>query len=176
MTINLNKVSGKEFSIFIRIPEWDENMKVNVNGINTSFENNYGYAKLTRAWQEQDEISLIFDFEPRLVRSISKVRYNIQRACVFRGPLLYCLESVDNGPHLNQILLSQDQKFELVDDDLSEGCISLSGDMIRLKDSKDVLYSTTKPELIKTKIKMIPYFLWANRGENEMLVWINEKS
>ena len=93
----------------------------------------------------------------------------------FRGPLLYCVESVDNGSHLNQILLSQDQKFELVDDDLTEGCISLYGDMLRLKDSKDTLYSTSKPNLSKTKTKMIPYYLWANRGENEMLVWLNEQ-
>ena len=63
----------------------------------------------------------------------------------------------------------------LVDDDLTEGCISLYGDMLRLKDSKDALYSTSKPDLIKFKTKMIPYFLWANRGENEMLVWLNEK-
>ena len=175
VTINLNKVSRKEFSIYIRIPEWDENMKININGINTSFEKNNGYAKLTRTWEEKDKISLSFDFQPRIVRSISKVRYNVQRACVFMGPLLYCVESVDNGSHLNQILLSQDQKFELVDDDLTEGCISLYGDMLRLKDSKDDLYSTSKPDLIKTKIKMIPYYLWANRGENEMLVWLNEK-
>ena len=85
------------------------------------------------------------------------------------------MESIDNGSYLNQILLSQDQKFELVDDDYTEGCISLNGEMIRLKDSKDILYSTSKPDLIKTKVKMIPYFLWANRGENEMLVWLNEK-
>ena len=47
--------------------------------------------------------------------------------------------------------------------------------MLRLKDSKDALYSTSKPVLIKFKTKMIPYYLWANRGENEMLVWLNEK-
>ena len=82
-------------------------MKVNINGINTSFEKNNGYAKLTRSWEEEDKISLNFDFQPRLVRSISKVRYNVQRACVFRGPLLYCVESIDNGSYLNQILLNQ---------------------------------------------------------------------
>jgi hypothetical protein len=86
------------------------------------------------------------------------------------------MESIDNGTYLNQILMNQDQKLEAVDDELFEGCISLSGDMIRLNDSTDVLYSSSKPEFRKTKVKLIPYFLWANRGENEMLVWINEKS
>lgn len=174
--LTLNKVSGKEFSLFIRVPEWDQNMKVEINGNNVSFKKIKGYAQIKRTWKESDEVSLSFDLKPRVVRSLSKVRYNVQRACVFRGPLLYCMESIDNGPYLNQILMNQDQKLEAVDDELFEGCISLSGDMIRLNDSTDVLYSSSKPELRKTKVKLIPYFLWANRGENEMLVWINEKS
>ena len=174
--LTLNKVSGKEFSLFIRVPEWDQNMKVGINGNNVSFKKIKGYAQIKRTWKEGDEVSLSFDLKPRVVRSLSKVRYNVQRACVFRGPLLYCMESIDNGPYLNQILMNQDQKLEAVDDELFEGCISLSGDMIRLNDSTDVLYSSSKPELRKTKVKLIPYFLWANRGENEMLVWINEKS
>ena len=174
--LTLNKVSGKEFSLFIRVPEWDQNMKVEINGNNVSFKKIKGYAQIKRTWKEGDEVSLSFDLKPRVVRSLSKVRYNVQRACVFRGPLLYCMESIDNGPYLNQILMNQDQKLEAVDDELFEGCISLSGDMIRLNDSTDVLYSSSKPELHKTKVKLIPYFLWANRGENEMLVWINEKS
>jgi len=174
--LTLNKVSGKEFSLFIRVPEWDQNMKVEINGNNVYFKKIKGYAQIKRTWKEGDEVSLSFDLKPRVVRSLSKVRYNVQRACVFRGPLLYCMESIDNGPYLNQILMNQDQKLEAVDDELFEGCISLSGDMIRLNDSTDVLYSSSKPELRKTKVKLIPYFLWANRGENEMLVWINEKS
>ena len=72
--------------------------------------------------------------------------------------------------------MDQEQKFKLVNDELSKDCISLSADMNRLKDSTKILYSTSKPELCKTKVKLIPYFLWANRGESEMLVWINEKS
>jgi len=173
--LTLNKVSNKEFSLFIRVPEWDQNMKVGINGNNVSFNKIKGYAQIKRTWKEGDEVSLSFDLKPRVVRSLSKVRYNVQRACVFRGPLLYCIESIDNGPYLNQILMNQDQKLEEVDDELFEGCISITGDMIRLNDSTDVLYSSSKPELHKTKVKLIPYFLWANRGENEMLVWINEK-
>ena len=173
--LTLNKVSGKEFSLFIRVPEWDQNMEVLINGNNVSFKKIKGYAQIKRTWKEGDEVSLSFNLKPRVVRSLSKVRYNVQRACVFRGPLLYCIESIDNGPYLNQILMNQDQKLEAVDDEIFEGCISITGDMIRLNDSTDVLYSSSKPELHKTKVKLIPYFLWANRGENEMLVWINEK-
>ena len=173
--LTLNKVSGKEFSLFIRVPEWDQNMKVGINGNKVSFKKIKGYAQIKRTWKEGDEVSLSFNLKPRVVRSLSKVRYNVQRACVFRGPLLYCIESIDNGPYLNQILMNQDQKLEAVDDEIFEGCISITGDMIRLNDSTDVLYSSSKPELHKTKVKLIPYFLWANRGENEMLVWINEK-
>jgi DUF1680 family protein len=173
--ITLRKVSGREFSLFIRIPEWDPKMKIEVNGENVSFQTNNGYAQIKRTWQEGDEVSLSFNFEPGLVRSNAKVRYNMRKACVFRGPLLYCMESADNGPYLNKVLINEDQKFEVMnDDDLFKDCKSLSGKIKRFTNSTENLYSISKPELNDSKVKLIPYFLWANRGENEMLVWINE--
>ena len=173
--LTLKKVSGKEFSIFIRIPEWESNLNVEVNGKIVSFQSENGYARIKKKWEEGDFVSLSFNFEPRLVRSNASVRYNIRRVCVFRGPLLYCLESIDNGPNLNQILITENQKIEVMTDDaLTPGCITLSGNFKRIQSTTDNLYSTLKPELNDSKTKLIPYFLWANRGENEMLVWINE--
>ena len=52
-------------------------MKIEVNGENVSFQTNNGYAQIKRTWQEGDEVSLSFNFEPGLVRSNAKVRYNI---------------------------------------------------------------------------------------------------
>ena len=44
----------------------------------------------------------------------------------------------------------------------------------KFEDNKN-LYFSEKPSLNETNIKFIPYYCWSNRGENEMLVWINEK-
>ncbi|WP_420490453.1 hypothetical protein [Neobacillus niacini] len=37
------------------------------------------------------------------------------------------------------------------------------------------LYSTSEHQTQTVSIKAIPYYAWCNRGEGEMMVWINEK-
>ncbi len=44
---------------------------------------------------------------------------------------------------------------------------------LRLDDSKEELYATQKFSAKSVPLKAIPYFAWNNRGEGEMLVWIN---
>ena len=43
----------------------------------------------------------------------------------------------------------------------------------KFKDT-DNLYLQDKPDMMETSLKFIPYYCWSNRGENEMLVWVNE--
>ena len=40
--------------------------------------------------------------------------------------------------------------------------------------SEESLYSTDPGTLTATTVKAVPYALWGNREQGEMLVWINE--
>jgi DUF1680 family protein len=165
---------NKDTTIYFRIPSWDKNMNININGSKIDYAIVNGYAKINRSWQKSDVIELFFDFAPRYVRTNPNVRYNIGRACLFRGPILYCLEEHDNGKYLNKLLLdpnnSIDEKIEKIN---SENIISLTSKGFKFKDTNN-LYLQDKPEMMETSLKFIPYYCWSNRGENEMLVWINE--
>ena len=55
----------------------------------------------------------------------------------------------------------------------SEDIISLSINGSKFDDTNE-LYIKDKPKLLDAYLKFIPYYLWSNRGENEMLVWVNE--
>ena len=55
----------------------------------------------------------------------------------------------------------------------SQNVTSLFTKGYKLKDTKK-LYIEKKLSLVEKIINFIPYYLWSNRGENEMLVWINE--
>jgi hypothetical protein len=150
-------------------------MKVSINYEQFKYSVVNGFAEINRKWKKEDKIELNFDFSPKLLRSNSNVRYNIRKACLFRGPILYCLEGVDNGDKLNQIIVNSDSKFEQKNEKIADlDIISLSTKASRIQ-SNDDLYSEEKPILKETEIKFIPYYTWSNRGENEMLVWINEK-
>ena len=47
---------------------------------------------------------------------INDVKYNVRKACLFRGPVLYCLEENDNGKYLNKFVIDADNSFDEVDD------------------------------------------------------------
>jgi len=173
--IEILEVNNDESIIYFRIPSWDKNMKISINGSNIDYEVFNGYAKVKKVWDKGDIVELSFDFTPRFVRSNPNVRFNVRRTCLFRGPVLYCLEEVDNGKYLNKILIDTSISLSESNEKInSENIISLNTSGFKFEDNKN-LYFSEKPSLNETNIKFIPYYCWSNRGENEMLVWVNEK-
>ena len=172
--INVLNSNNKETFIYFRIPSWDQKTKILINDEEINYETFNGYAKIYRKWKAGDKIELKFDFTPRFVRTNPNVRYNIRKACIFRGPILYCLEEKDNGKNLNNIMIDSlndiDEKNIKIN---SQNVTSLFTKGYKLKDTKK-LYIEKKLSLVEKNINFIPYYLWSNRGENEMLVWINE--
>ena len=172
--INILKSNNKKSYIYFRIPSWDKNMKIKINGKKIKYEILKGYAKIKYLWKKGDKIELFFNFEPRLVRTNPNVRYNIRKACLFRGPVLYCLEEKDNGKNLNKFMLDSSNNITEKNINInSQKIISLLTKGYLYKDTKK-LYLNDKPKYSKKNIKFIPYYKWSNRGENEMLVWVNE--
>ena len=173
--INILQSNNKESYIYFRIPSWDKNMKIFINRKKIKYEIFNGYAKIKNFWKKGDEIQLFFNFEPRFIRANPNVRYNVRKACLFKGPVLYCLEEKDNGKNLNKIMI--DSSKPVIEKNINinfHKIISLSTKGYVYKDTKK-LYLNDKPKFSKKNIKFIPYYKWSNRGENEMLVWINEK-
>ena len=172
--IEIINSQNKDSTIYFRIPSWDKNILISLNGSKTNYEVVNGYAKISKIWQKDDVIELTFDFSPRFVRSNPNVRYNVRKACLFRGPILYCLEEKDNGQYLNKLVLNTNNNIEEKDEKInSEDIISLTVKGFKFEDI-DNLYIHDKLNMNETSLKFIPYYCWSNRGENEMLVWINE--
>ena len=92
-----------------------------------------------------------------------------------RGPLVLCVEEIDNGDQLGLLRLPKvSQLTERFDADLLGGTVVIEGKAERLQPVNDELYSSAEPEVTLTTIKAVPYCLWNNRGEGEMRVWIRE--
>ena len=173
--IKILNSNNKETIIYFRIPSWDRKTKILINGEEINYITFNGYAKIYKKWKAGDKIELKFDFTPRFVRTNPNVRYNIRKASIFRGPILYCLEEIDNGKNLNRFVIDSNNSFNEKEDKInSENIISLSINGSKFDDTNE-LYIKDKPKLSDAYLKFIPYYLWSNRGENEMLVWINEK-
>ena len=53
--------------------------------------------------------------------------------------------------------------------------IDAKGTRTDADDFGEALYCTAnRPGEVECNIRLIPYYAWANRGEGEMRVWLNE--
>ncbi|MCL2084348.1 MAG: glycoside hydrolase family 127 protein [Oscillospiraceae bacterium] len=149
------KVSGGRFKLYLRKP-------------------GKGYEILERDWQG-DIVKIKLDMSPRLVYCDTRVQSNIGKAAVMRGPLVYCAEQADNGGNLGGYALPAGTAFKECPppEGLPSESVALETKAFRYTSNQTGLYSETAPLLEPAALKLIPYHLWANRGENEMRVYLN---
>lgn len=168
------------FTLALRIPAWCRNPGLRVNGktirisISTS-----GYLRLARDWQWGDEIELLLPMPVEEIEAHPRVRHNCGRAALQRGPLVYCLEEIDNGPDLNDIALMKNPHWKVrFERRLLGGIPVIMGQAVRRsgKTWKNRLYQPVQSSYEKRIVKAVPYCLWNNRGEGEMLVWIRKNT
>ena len=97
---------------------------------------------------------------------------------VRRGPIVYCLESVDLPNHVGimDVMISSEAQFQdrYVKNLLGGVTILKTKANVRTGDNWDkTLYRRISPQEPKdVDIRLIPYYAWGNRGDGEMTVWI----
>jgi DUF1680 family protein len=178
--LKINADQPTLFTLKLRIPSWCTDPILKVNGevleSTSSFED--GYFTLERVWSGNDEIDLQLPMQVKRIRSNPLVRENAGRVALQYGPIVYCLEEVDNGPNLRDISLPRRSQLSArYVDDLLGGVILIEGSGFRTDPTTvgERLYTDQEPRRIPCKITAVPYFAWANRSPGEMTVWIREE-
>jgi len=155
LMIKLN--SSSKFALHLRIPSWAESTDIKINGVKFEEKISKGtYLELHRNWNDSDKIELSFHTEPILIKGNPRIRNNRDRAAISYGPLIYCLEQIDNrNIDIFKAQISKKPNFEIsYDSDLLGGINIIKGDLSSGK-----------------KFMAIPYYAWLNRGPNKMQVW-----
>ena len=156
-------------NIAVRIPGWCENYSVTVDGKNESFNVVNGYAIFNNLPSES-VLVLDFDMTPFIVYPTSKIKDYISRATVQRGPVVYCAEGADNDFPIMSFRLNTDTEFEEEYSEFySAYTLTATG---RMPVEKEELYSRQKEEMKDAKIRLIPYFGFANNDESDMEVFL----
>ena len=177
--ITVNQATGQSFGIALRIPGWADGYSLLVNGEKQQTLVNCGYVLLRRQWQAGDQIVLELPLQPRLWQANPQVRADCQRVVVKRGPLVYCMEEKDNGSSLHLLKISETAAFtEAWREDLFGGIVQLRTGGFREERgawNRQLYQPYRQTKYREQEITLIPYYCWANRGENEMLVWLYKK-
>lgn len=180
------------FTLALRIPGWCTSYQVSllgaahnpisgseaITGLDASeYTIKDGYLYITRKWKESETLTLDFPMEIQVWNANPNVREDIGRAAVTRGPITYCLEEVDNGSDLHLITLdwnapAQVRDFTVCGEPVKE--ILMQGfKEDKEKEAPQRLYRPVQTaEKSPVTLRFIPYYTWANRGENEMSVWV----
>lgn len=177
--LSINPETKGLFTVALRIPDWCENpeLQVNEKKINVAAVVKNGYVYIKREWEQEDQIELLLPMPVKRMRSHPSIRGNAGKVALQRGPIVYCIEEVDNGTNLSNIYLTDNDSFEATfEGDLLEGVVTVEGDAIRIKLNswENQIYSSKSCEKTPLKLKAVPYYAWCNRKPGEMLVWINE--
>jgi DUF1680 family protein len=168
------------FSLFLRIPGWSRNVKIEVNG--EPFEGDVKpgtYVEISRLWKPGDRVQLSLPIHIKRVISHPFVMENADRVALMRGPLVYCVEQADNpGFDVWKLLLPWDSNLE--DEwksDLLNGIVIIRGKGLvdETEGFEEQLYLYADEVASKMRLARfvaIPYFAWANREAGPMTVWL----
>lgn len=153
---SLKKPMEKE--IRLRIPRWCKKYTIAING--ERVENipvDKGFAVIGRKWKNSDRLTLTLDMPVEVIEDDARVRENTGKRAVQRGPLIYCMEEVDNK-FFDELSLTKDTKFkESFEPDLLKGVVAINA------------------SVNSDSIRFVPYYAWDNREPGQMKVWINYK-
>jgi DUF1680 family protein len=138
-------------------------VSLTVNGEPVLYETEKGYAVISREWNPGDVVGFSIPMEIRRVEANALVKDDSAKVAIERGPIVYCLEGVDNGPNLMKLALPDSSKLRAIfhPEELT-GVVTISGGAVVVEGKKEQAQ----------KITAIPYFVWDNRGINEMKVWL----
>ncbi len=169
--ITVESEAARPFAINVRIPGWARNQPIpsdlyrfattldtpvslQVNGEAVPVKPAAGYVRLERAWESGDSIELRLPMPVRRVLANEQVKDDAGRVALERGPLVYCVEGIDNGGTVSKVALADTAALE------TEPRPDLLGGVTVVKG----------PGLVA-----IPYYAWSNRGEGDMQVWLPRK-
>jgi DUF1680 family protein len=172
------------FALMLRIPGWCAKATLVVNGVPVEEALTPGtYAKLDREWSSGDTVELTLEMPVQIIESHPLVEETRNHLAVKRGPVVYCLESVDlpDGVDITQVGLTRTTKLTPAQDASFDG---ISDEIRVLKGHIPViesqawtgqLYRPAAPSTVREiETQLIPYFAWDNRGKSEMSVWLPE--
>ena len=181
--ITVTPAEPTEFTFFLRIPGWTDTAQVNVNGKPVAGATPGQYLPIRRRWTAGDAVRMQLNMNPQLLEANAQVIENNGRVAVQRGPLVYCLEQIDQpeGVPLRDVALnlgpkSSAQFREEFRNDLLGGIVLLRHAGAAYGESAEqgrlyFRYSSEPRKSQSVSLTFIPYYAWANRTATPMQVW-----
>jgi DUF1680 family protein len=178
VNIIITPEKAQRFTLKLRIPGWAQNTPlpgslysytvasndkpaITVNGKEIKYDTQLGYAAISRKWEAGDTITIKLPLTIRHVIARDEVKDDRGKAALECGPIVYCVEGIDNGNKLDNFTLPDNADLRVERrNDLLNGVNIITGN-VPSNDGHG-----------KLKLTAIPYYAWSNRGAGTMKVWL----
>jgi uncharacterized protein len=156
----------------LRVPGWCHQATVKLNGQPVDARPELGYVTLSRTWQPGDVVTLSLDMPVERVYADPHVKADIGRVAIQRGPIVYCLDGVDNDGQVRNFVLPRVAMLKATFvPDLLGGVVVVRGEGLRIGGEAT---DEAELEVKKVKFQAVPYYAWDNRAPGQMVVWLPE--
>jgi len=178
ITVRVRDTDGAPWALSLRVPEWAGQVALHhPDGEQVA---DPGIVRVRRAWEVGDEIRLHLPVQPRWTRPDPRIDAVRGSVTIERGPLVYCLESVDQPDLMLDEVAVDTSKLpvEASTAGLPEPARALRSYGLHNTGSPSpwpygphrvgTRQSSPEPDALT----WIPYYLWGNRGLSTMRVWV----
>lgn len=177
INITITPEKPRQFTLKLRIPGWAQNTPlpgglysyintvsdkpvITVNGEKINFTTHLGYAAITRKWKAGDTVKIKLPMNIRHVIAREEVQDDRGKAALEFGPIVYCVEGVDNG-NIDNFILPDNVALKVEKrSDLLNGVNVITGG-VPFRNDHGLL-----------KFTAVPYYAWSNRGAGTMKIWL----
>lgn len=162
------------FDLLLRKPGWCPSATLQVNDAAAELNERNGYIRLARSWRPGDGVRLHLSMPVQRIQANPAVRNDVGRVALQRGPLIYCIEALDQSAALPQLSVrSHPEPAERWNEKLLDGVATViaPGEAHAALDWSDSLYQPAGQKR-DTQLHAVPYFAWDNREACPMTVWI----
>ncbi|GAB3642486.1 glycoside hydrolase family 127 protein [Spirosoma arcticum] len=185
--LTVNPAKPVAYALHLRLPGWARNVPapgglyrfadstatapvtVLLNGKPVVYREEKGYAVIDRTWKKGDVVELTLPMVVRQVVSRREVKANQDRAALQRGPLVYCVEGIDNSGLAWNIVVPVNATFTTQPQQvLDEPVVAIRANLSVAEPAAD----GQSVQLTPRSVMAIPYYTWANRGNSPMQVWL----
>ena len=163
-------LKGKQLAI--RVPGWCDDYRIEMNGQLVNASPVRGYVYLDCA---ADQVSVTADFmmDVQLIVANANVRDDAGRAALMRGPIVYCIEGVDNPGGLNTLMIDAHLDAQHLPLDFCPlPGLSVRGWRRALSDPNALYQKLQSAKIEPARLRLIPYYAFANRGASDMQTWV----
>ena len=182
VTIRYPERRPVRWELALRVPHWAEQPTLTVNGTAVDTAPADGWWVVSRQWNDGDEVVLVLPLEPRF--TVADPRLDAARGAVAveYGPLVYCLEAVDNPGHrLDDLTVDTAVAPEVVpvDGTLEGVAIIRTGGRVR-RPRSGASWWPYRPAggaswgraRDSVPLTAVPYYTWGNREPGAMRIWV----